>query len=100
MSDDRVVWMKCDVSFPVKQSGIFDAFERAFLEANSPEEAALFHRSTDQKISTFLLSPGAVQFARMLPGRWQACDRPTSTRWTLSVGHYDALAKSGLRFAE
>jgi hypothetical protein len=100
MADDSEVWMKCDVTFPGKQSGIFDAFEKAFLEARAPSASALFYRSADRKMSTFLISPGAVQFADMLPGRWVACDRPTSKQWTLSVGHHDALAKSGLRFGE
>jgi hypothetical protein len=100
MLDDSEIWMTCEVAFPGKQSDIFGAFEKAFLEASAPSASALFYRSTDRKISIFLLSPHAVQFAPMLPGRWQSCDRPTSSQWTLSVGHHDALAKSGLRFGE
>jgi hypothetical protein len=93
-------WMKCDVSLPEIQSGIFNAFEKVFTENNAPPEAALFYRAADAQTSTFLLSPGAARFAPSLPGRWQSCERPTSNKWSLSIGHHDALAKSRLDFGD
>jgi hypothetical protein len=69
MSQNQV-WMKCDVSIPETQSGIFNAFEKVFMENNAPLDAALFYRAGDAQASTFLLSPNAARFIRSLPGRW------------------------------
>jgi hypothetical protein len=99
MSESQI-WMKCDVSAPDIQSGIFDAFEKVFIANKAPADAALFHRANGSQTSTFLLSPGAVRFASSLPGRWQSCDRPVTNRWSLSIGHHDALAKSHLDFGD
>jgi hypothetical protein len=91
--------MKCEVSLPEIQREIFNAFEKAFTENKAPPEAALFFRAGDTQ-SAFLLSPEAVRFSSLLPGRWQLCDRPTTNRWSLSIGHHDALAKSHLDFGD
>jgi hypothetical protein len=99
MSENQV-WMKCEVSVLEIQRGIFNTFEKVFTENKAPPEAALFYRAADAQTSTFLLSPDASRFAPLLPGRWQLCDRPASSRWSLSIGHHDALAKSGLAFSE
>jgi hypothetical protein len=90
--------MKCEVSVPEIQRGIFNTFERVFTENNAPLDVALFYRPADVQTSTFLLSPGAAGFAPSLPGRWQSCERPASNKWSLSIGHHDALANPAYHF--
>jgi hypothetical protein len=86
-------WLQTIVPFPGAQSHIFERFERLFMTANTPKDAALFSRTTDDIRQTiFLLTPGAAAFALAIPGHdWFPCDDPRAHRWTLLIGHSDGL---------
>jgi hypothetical protein len=72
------------------------AFERLFLDAFAPRDAAMFTtegpETPDRRPYSYFFSPGAVHVARTLIEAYggRPCDAPPRKGLTLLVGHDDS----------
>lgn len=93
-----VGWKQAATPFPGDYRGIQEPFERAFLAAGGPADAALFARtSADMKSEIFLVSPAAATFIRTMAGDWTDAVNPSLFGWSLLVGSGNPYERLGVR---
>ncbi|WP_133116153.1 hypothetical protein [Mesorhizobium wenxiniae] len=86
---------ECSVPFAGKDD-IQDRFERLFIANGSPEEMALFCRTSEDRMSVvYLLTPAASELYGQIPANWKQSHNLFDHKWTFLVGH----EKTRIRYA-